>query len=216
MWDYFNDWVKEYATEQSILGRDCAYIDFFNAGKDFDPPESIGDLEDEYKLNPLYDGDNVYDENGNQIRSGLGVHPNPAGYRVMGYAVPLTLFATADSGMKLYRDAECTIPETYDTTEASRPFYKVNINNVRRGKEKLVTRYIKNVGVVPTLYYMYITNAHNMKYYFLDSQGNRKETITGIANPNIIRPLKLVIEAEFDDFDSDFELHIISRDLTNS
>lgn len=216
MWDYFNDWVKEYATEQSILGRDCAYIDFFNAGKDFDPPEPIGDLEDEYKLNPLYDGDNVYDENGNQIRSGLGVHPNPAGYRVMGYAVPLTLFATADSGMKLYRDAECTIPETYDTTEASRPFYKVNINNVRRGKEKLVTRYIKNVGVVPTLYYMYITNAHNMKYYFLDSQGNRKETITGIANPNIIRPLKLVIESEFDDFDSDFELHIISRDLTSS
>ena len=94
--------------------------------------------------------------------------------------------------------------------------YQVSINNVRRGVEKKMTRYIKNVGVQPTLYYIYLSNTYNMKYYFLDSQGNRKETITGIANPNIIRPLKLVIESEFDDFDSDFELHIISRDLTSS
>lgn len=60
LWDYFNDWVKEYATEQSILGRDCAYIDFFNAGKDFDPPEPIGDPEDFYKLNPLCDYVDTY------------------------------------------------------------------------------------------------------------------------------------------------------------
>lgn len=55
LWDYFNDWIKEYATEQAILGKDCAYIDFFNAGKDFDPPEPIGDPSDPYKLNPNCD-----------------------------------------------------------------------------------------------------------------------------------------------------------------
>lgn len=214
LWDYFNDWVKEYATEQSILGRDCAYIDFFNAGNDFDPPEPIGDLEDPYKLNPLYDGDNVYDENGNQIRSGLGVHPNLAGYKVMGYAVPLNLFKVADNGMKVYKDPEATTEELYNTEEASHPYYQVSINNVRRGVEKKMTRYIKNVGVQPTLYYIYLSNTYNMKYYFLNSEGIKVDHLYGLCNPGMIKPIQLVITSEYDDYTSDFELHVLTRDLS--
>ena len=215
LFDYFNEWVKTYTTEQSILGKDCAYVDFFNAGKDFDPPEPLGDPDDEYKLNPLYDGDNVYDENGNMIRSGLGVHPNPEGYRVMGYSIPLALFKTSNSGMRLYSDADCMNEEFYNTEEASHPYYQININNVRRGTEKKVIKYIKNVGVSTTLYYIYITSDHNMKYYFIDSQGNKKEHLTGVCNPGLSKQLTLIIESEFDDFVSSFELHILTRDISS-
>lgn len=215
LFTYFNDWVKTYTTEQSIQGKDCAYIDFFNAGKDFDPPEPLEDPDKPYHLNPLYDGDNVYDENGNMLRSGLGVHMNPEGYRVMGYAIPLALFKTADSGMKLYRDAACTREETYNTEEASHPYYEIDVNNVRRGVEKKVVRYIKNIGVNTTLYYIYLTTTHNIKYYFLDSQGNKKEFLTGVCNPGLSKQLTLVVESGFDDFTSTFELHILTRDLSS-
>lgn len=216
LFDYFNDWVKTFATEQSILGKECAYVDFFNAGKNFDPPEPLEDPEKPYHLNPLFDGDNVYDENGNQIRSGLGVHMNPDGYRVMGYAIPLTLFKTADSGFKLYRDSGCLIEEYYNTEEASNPYYEIEIANVRRGTPKTILKYIKNIGTVPTLYYIYITDTHNLTYYFIDDNGNKTLTLSGLQGSGVSKPLTLVIESEFDDYISDFKIHMVTRDLTNA
>ena len=215
LFDYFNDWVKTYTTEQSILGKECAYVDMFNAGKNFDPPEPLEDPENPYKLNPLYDGDNIFDENGNQIRSGLGVHMNAEGYRIMGYAIPLTLFKTADSGLKLYRDSDCTIEEFYNDTEASNPYYEITISNVRRGTPRTITKYLKNIGTVPTLYYIYITDDYNMSYYFIDDKGNQCKTLSGLQGAAVKKPLRLVIESEFDDYISDFKLHIATRDLTN-
>lgn len=215
LFDYFNDWIKDYANEQSALGRNISYIDFFNAGKDFDPPEPLGDPKDPYKLNPLFDGDNIFDENGNQIRSGLGVHLNPEGYRVMGYAVPLSLFKSADSGFKLYSDSEAKFEEKLNTDDVSNPHYELNVNNIRRGTPKEIIRYVKNVGISPTLYYIYINDIHNVKYYFIDDNGNKSENLFGLANPNIIKKIRLVVESEYDDFNSDFKLHIITRDLTS-
>ena len=55
LFDYFNDWVKDWTTEQSLLGKKCAYIDFFNAGKDLDPPCPLEDPDKPYHLNPLCD-----------------------------------------------------------------------------------------------------------------------------------------------------------------
>lgn len=52
LFDYFNDWVKDWTTEQSLLGKKCAYIDFFNAGKDLDPPCPLEDPDKPYHLNP--------------------------------------------------------------------------------------------------------------------------------------------------------------------
>lgn len=216
LFTYFNEWVKTYATEQSILGKECAYVDFFNAGKDFDPPEPLEDPNNPFKLNPLFDGDNVFDENGNQIRSGLGVHMNPDGYRVMGYAIPLSLFQSGNTGIKLYKDSECTNEEYYNMQEASNPYYEIQIANVRRGTPKTILKYFKNVGTAPTLYYIYVTDDYNMEYYFIDENNNHTKTLTGLQNAGRIKPLTLVIESEFDDYISDFKIHIISRDLTST
>lgn len=216
LFDYFNNWVKTYSTEQSISGKECAYIDMFNAGKNFDPPEPLEDPNNPYKLNPLFDGDNIFDENGVQIKSGLGVHMNAEGYRVMGYAIPLTLFKTADSGLKIYRDAECTQEEYFNTTEASNPYYEITVTNVRRGTPKNIIKYLKNIGTAQTLYYVYVTDAYNMNYYFIDDNGNHTQTLTGIQSPSMSKQLNLVIESEFDDYISDFKIHIVSRDLTVS
>lgn len=213
LFEYFNDWVKTYTTEQSLLGKECAYIDMFNAGKNFDPPEPLEDPKNPFHLNPLYDGDNVFDENGVQLRSGLGVHMNVDGYRVMGYAIPLTLFKTSDSGLKLYRDTECSIEEYFNKTEASNQYYEITVNNVRRGTPKNIIKYLKNIGTVQTLYYVYITDAYNMEYYFIDDYGNKTQTLNGILNASRTKQVNLVIESDFEDYTSSFKIHIVSRDL---
>ena len=139
---------------------------------------------------------------------------NAEGYRVMGYAIPLTLFKTADSGLKLFRNVECTQEEYFNTTEASNPYYEITVTNVRRGTPKNIIKYLKNIGTAQTLYYIYVTDAYNMDYYFIDDNGNHTKTLTGIQNPSMSKQLNLVIESEFDDYISDFKIHIVSRDLT--
>lgn len=148
------------------------------------------------------------------IRSGLGVHPNPDGYRVMGYAVPLTLFKVSDSGLKLYKDADCLTEEFYNKSEASNPYYEIQVSNVRRGTPKTITKYLKNIGTAPTLYYIYITDDYNIKYYFIDDKGNHCKTLSGLQGVSVKKPLRLVIESELDDYVSEFKLHIVTRDLT--
>lgn len=133
----------------------------------------------------------------------------------MGYSIPLALFKTNNGGMKLYTDANCTIEEMYNTLDPLKPFYELRVNNVRRGNEKQIKRYVKNVGINPTLYYIYLTSPHNMKYYFVDSQGNKREAITGLCNAGLSRELNLVIESEYNDFESSFELHILTRDISS-
>lgn len=133
----------------------------------------------------------------------------------MGYAIPLTLFKTADSGLKLYKDVNCSQEEYFNTTEASNPYYEITVTNVRRGTPKNIIKYLKNIGTVPTLYYIYITDAYNMDYYFIDDNGNHTKTLSGLQNPALTKQLTLVIEPEFDDYISDFKIHIVSRDLTS-
>lgn len=185
LFDYFNDWIKEWTTQQSMSGKDCAYVDFFNAGKDLDPPIPLEDPEKPYHLNPLCDGDNVYDEQGNLIRSGLGVHMNVQGYKVMGYSIPLTLFATSPTGFKLYQDAACLIEEHLNTEEASNHFYEISIKNARRGNEKEIVKYVKNIGTYPCLYYIYITDAYNIDYAFVNEDGSLSTHIVGLCAPNM-------------------------------
>ena len=215
LFEYFNDWVKEWTTQQSIIGKDCAYIDFFNAGKDLDPPIPLEDPDKPYHLNPLCDGDNVYDEAGNMIRSGLGVHMNIQGYKVMGQSIPLTLFATGNTGFKLYKDSKCTNEEFLNKEELSNQFYEISVQNVRRGIEKNVIRYIKNIGNYPCLYYIHITDEYNMDYYFVDEDGNKKKYLVGSCNAGMVKPLNIVINTGFDDYVSSFKVHLVSRELTN-
>lgn len=133
----------------------------------------------------------------------------------MGYAIPLNLFKTADSGFKLYSDSQATIEEKYNATDISNPHYELNVKNIRRGTPKEIIRYVKNIGVSPTLYFIYITDHHNVKYYFIDDNGDKCENLFGLANPNIIKKIRLVVESEFEDYTSDFKLHILTRDLTS-
>lgn len=145
----------------------------------------------------------------------VGVHPNINGYRIMGYAIPLNLFKTADTGFKVYTDSQCTREENYNDKEASNPYYEMSVKNIRRGTPKEIIRYVKNVGISPCLYYIYLEDVYNMNYYFIDENGNKTNVLYGLQNPNLIKKIKLVVESQFDDYISDFKLRIVTRDLTS-
>ena len=71
----FNKWIADYANNTEGV----SYIDFFNAGKDSIPPTPLEDPKNPYALNPIYDGDNKYDSQGNITSLGAGIHPNADG-----------------------------------------------------------------------------------------------------------------------------------------
>ena len=149
------------------------------------------------------------------IRSGLGVHMNIQGYKVMGYSIPLTLFASSSSGFKLYKDADCKNEEYLNTEEASNQFYEISIKNVRRGVDKSVIKYIKNIGNYPCLYYIYITDAYNMDYYFIDENGNKTDHLIGSCGAGVKKQLNIVMNTKFDDYNSSFKIRMLSRELTS-
>lgn len=208
----FNEWIIMFCS----TNENVDYIDFFNAGKDAYPPTPLEDPTNPGALNPIYDGDAIYDEFGNLIKQGRGIHPSVEGYKIMGECIPLNLFRTSEDGFKLYIDKECTIEEKYNDQDKLRPFYELSVDNIRRGNTKHIVRYLKNIGGTQSLFAVFATNEHSVKVNFLDEYGNKASYLNGLLAPG----RSVAVDIEFnilnDDKESSVDLHIASRKLTTN
>lgn len=208
----FNKWITEYANATDGL----SYIDFFNAGKDNIPPTPLEDPENPYALNPLYDGDNKYDDNGNIVTYGAGIHLNTPGYRIMAEAIPLHYFKTILTGIKMYLDMDCTQEEKYNETDALYPFYEIAFNDLQLGRKKTIVRYLKNIGDSQVLFAMYQQNGYNIEYKFENEEKGSQEYISGILLPGKIAKIIMTITPLKEDSKSSITLYISGRQFNQN
>lgn len=208
LFDY-NDWIIQYCNELET----AYYVDFFNAGKNNIPPTPLEDPTNRGALNPIYDGDAIYDEYGNLIKQGRGIHPNIEGYKIMADSIPTSIFQSQDSGVKLYLDSECTREEELDTSDKMNPFYSISIEGARRGKPKTFVRYVKNVGVGQVLYAMYYTNTHNISVRFINDKGEVKPYGNGSLPSGHSHPVYIEVTPLTHDSVSKIDLHLAGREL---
>ena len=212
----FNKWVISYCTEQAALGKDIFYVDFFNAGKDLVPAEPLEDTNNPGALNPELDGDRIVDEFGNIVKEGRGIHCNARGYWVMASAVPLSIFKTYDSGLRMYKDVQCTVEDEYDDSDKQNPFYTLKVDNVRRSKTKTVVRYVKNIGKTQVLFAIYGSDFYNMKLEFIGANDEKGEYANGLLAPNMVAKITMEINIENKDSKASFNLHLASREYKQS
>lgn len=206
----FNEWIIMFCSTNENID----YIDFFNAGKEAYPPTPLEDPTNPGALNPIYDGDAIYDEFGNLIKQGRGIHPSVEGYKIMGECIPLSLFRTSEDGFKLYVDERCTVEEKFNDQDKLRPFYELSVDNIRRGNTKHIVRYLKNVGTSQALFAIFATNEHSVNVSFLDEKGNKMQYFNGLLVPGRSVAVKIEFNVLNDDSKSLVDLHIASRRLT--
>lgn len=207
----FNEWIIEYANSTEGLN----YVDFFNAGKDKIPATPLEDPKSPGAMNPIYDGDNVYDEMGNLVKYGAGIHLNAAGYRIMAEAIPLNLFTTIQSGVKMYMDEKCTIEAEYNTDDKQNPFYEIEIEGMKLTRTKKIVRYIKNIGNTQVLFSIYPNDLHNLDYNFkFKDTDEGTKTISGILTPGNSRAIKMELTPLTEDSKSSIELSLVSREFS--
>jgi lysophospholipase L1-like esterase len=188
LWDY-NKWIIEYCN-----GRDgLYYVDFYNAGKDNIPPTPLEESPVTGSLNPLYDGDSVFDVYGNLVRRGYGIHPNIAGLKLMAEAIPLSIFSALKTGVKLYIDEECTVEENTENSDIYHNQYNIAFSNLDRGRTKVIIRYIKNVGNSPMLYTLYNTSESGIDMTFSTDGVNYSEIANGLLNNETINKIYIKV-----------------------
>lgn len=205
----FNDWIIQYCNELET----AYYVDFFNAGKNNIPPTPLEDPTNRGALNPIYDGDAIYDEYGNLIKQGRGIHPNIEGYKIMADSIPTSIFQAQDSGVKLYLDSACTREEEFDNSDKMNPFYTISIDGLRRGKAKTFVRYVKNVGVGQVLYAMYYTGTHNINVRFVNEKGEYREFGNGSLPSGHSHAVYIEVTPLTRDSVSKIDLHLAGREL---
>ena len=205
----FNDWIIQYCNELET----AYYVDFFNAGKNNIPPTPLEDPTNRGALNPIYDGDAIYDEYGNLIKQGRGIHPNIEGYKIMADSIPTSIFQAQDSGVKLYLDSACTREEEFDNSDKMNPFYTISIDGLRRGKAKTFVRYVKNVGVGQVLYAMYYTGTHNINVRFVNEKGEYREFGNGSLPSGHSHAVYIEVTPLTHDSVSKIDLHLAGREL---
>ena len=205
----YNEWIINYCTGHDNI----FYIDFFNAGKDKIPPTPLEDPANPGALNPKYDGDAIYDEYGNLIKQGRGIHPNWEGYRIMAESIPLNIFKTGETGLKLYLDAACTIEEKFNNDDKVNPFYRIDIDGIRRGVPKKLIRYVKNVGNNQNLFAAYSYNNHNIQVKFLDANGQRLDYANGLLPASAVAKLEMVFNVFDEDSKASLNLYLASREF---
>ena len=211
-----NDWIISWCNQQSAEGREIFYVDFFNAGKDVVPPTPLEDPNNPGAMNPIYDGDRVYDEFGNLEKEGRGIHLNPEGYAIMASAVPLAIFQTYDTGLKMYQDAQCTIEDPFDDSDALNKFYTLEIENTRRNKTKTVVRYIKNIGRTQVLFAMYATDMYNMSLEFVGADGSTGQFANGLLAPDMVVRVVMNVDIGTQDYKATCNMHLASREYSQS
>lgn len=207
----FNDWLIEYANSTEGLN----YVDFFNAGKDKIPPTPLEDPSSPGAMNPIYDGDNVYDEEGNLVKYGAGIHLNAEGYRIMAEAIPLNFFSTIESGVKMYMDEKCTVEATYNIEDKQNPFYEIQIEGMKLTRTKKIIRYIKNIGNSQVLFSLYPNDIYNLDYKFkLKEDDEGLKTVTGILTPGNSVAVIMELTPLVEDSKSSIELSLVAREFS--
>ena len=212
----FNAWIISWCTGQAAEGRNIFYVDLFNAGKEAVPPTPIEDPTNPGAMNPIYDGDALFDEFGNIIKQGRGIHLNKEGYRIWAEAIPLSIFKTYDSGLRMYKDLHCTDEDNYDDSDKQNPFYTISIDNVRRSKTKTVVRYVKNIGKTQVLFAMYASDEYNMSIEFVGSDGEKGAYANGLLAPNMIAKVTMEINLDNKDSKASFNLHLAAREYNQN
>jgi lysophospholipase L1-like esterase len=188
LWD-FNEWIKAYCNGHEGL----YYVDFYNAGKDNIPPTPLEESPVTGNMNPIYDGDSVFDEFGNLVRRGYGIHPNVQGYKLMAEAVPLGIFNALKTGIKVYIDEDCTVEENTDNSDIYHTQYNITFSNIDRGRTKIITRYIKNVGNMPMMYTLYNTSESGVDMTFSLDGVNYTEFVNGLLNNETVNTIYVKI-----------------------
>ena len=206
----FNEWIVEYANTTEGLN----YIDFFNAGKDSIPPTPLEDPNSPGAMNPIYDGDNIYDEMGHLVQYGAGIHLNKPGYKIMAEAIPLNLFNDYTTGLKLYLDKDCTMEAEYNIDDKQNPYYRIAIEAMQLTRTKKIVRYIKNVGIGQTLFALYPTKIYNLKYSFkTEDMEKGEDTAYGILSPGKSIAVIIELTPQTEDSKSEFELSLVGREF---
>lgn len=208
----FNKWITEYSNNTEGL----SYIDFFNAGKDKIPATPLEDPKNPYALNPLYDGDSKWDNNGNIITQGAGIHLNAQGYRIMAETIPLHYFKTTLTGIKMYLDADCTQEEKYNKEDSLYPFYEVSFNDLQLGRKKTIIRYLKNIGDSHIVFSMYQQNGYNIEYKFENEENSSKEYVSGVLLPDKTIKVIMTITPLKNDSKASITLYIAGRQFTQN
>lgn len=206
----FNEWIKEYANNTEGLH----YVDLYNAGKSKQPPTPLEDPNSPGALNPIYDGDNKYDAEGNIIFRGAGIHLNAAGYRIWAEEIPLDLFRATESGLKLYVDADCKTEEYYDTSDKANPFYRIRVQNMSYNRPVTIVRYIKNVGEVQSLFVMYQSNANNVQVQFGNTiDAVNQQFVNGTIYPQGSIPVYITFLPGDKDSQCSVDVHLVGREF---
>ena len=174
LYDY-NEWIIQTAQADDKL----EFIDFFNAGKDLIPPEPLEDPNNPGAMNPMMDGDAIYDEYGQLVKQGRGIHPSVDGYRVMAYAIPLSLFSSIPVGLKLYLDEDCTLEAPIDDTDPLNPYYTLSLTNLRLNKPKTIVYYIKTVGSAQTMYALFTEKSDSINIVYYDANDQEVQYASG-------------------------------------
>ena len=160
--------------------------------------------------------DALFDEFGNIIKQGRGIHLNKEGYRIWAEAIPLSIFKTYDSGLRMYKDVQCTVEDEYDDSDKQNPFYTLKVDNVRRSKTKTVVRYVKNIGKTQVLFAIYGSDFYNMKLEFIGANDEKGEYANGLLAPNMVAKITMEINIENKDSKASFNLHLASREYKQS
>ena len=141
---------------------------------------------------------------------------NPEGYAIMASAVPLAIFQTYDTGLKMYQDARCTIEDPFDDSDALNKFYTLEIENTRRNKTKTVVRYIKNIGRTQVLFAMYATDMYNMSLEFVGSDGSTGQFANGLLAPDMVVRVVMNVDIGTQDYKATCNMHLASREYLQS
>ena len=209
-----NEWLINWCTENNTEERPVAYWDWFNAGKDAVPPTPLEDLTNPGAMNPIYDGDALFDEYGNIVKQGRGIHLNKEGYKILAESLNLAIFKTYDSGFKLYKDADCLIEEDYNNDDKLNPYYTMKIDNIRRGKKKTIVRYVKNIGQKQALFALYFSNEYNITAWFLDEEGVKVPISSALASPSTVTRVVIEMILNNEDTSATLNLNLAGRELT--
>ena len=161
-------------------------------------------------------GDALFDEFGNIIKQGRGIHLNKEGYRIWAEAIPLSIFKTYDSGLRMYKDLQCTDEDIYDDSDKQNPFYTMKVDNVRRGKTKTMVRYVKNIGKTQVLFAIYASNEYNVKVEFVGSNGKKGAYANGLLAPGMIARVIMDIDLDNKDSKASFDLHLAAREYNQN
>ena len=131
----------------------------------------------------------------------------------MGECIPLNIFKTGETGLKLYLDKECTVEETYNDDDKVNPFYRIDINGIRRGVPKKLIRYVKNVGTNQQLFAAYSYNNYNIDVKFLDENGRRMDYANGLLPASAVAKIEMRFDVHKEDSKASVNLYLASREF---